>query len=152
MTHKIFTSNDRAMEEHEIDPIRNPYRNHRERLLFDFNKIAVGAFKGKIAVWHGEEGNDFPVKAIVNGGRWVARCECGGQENVEPDDPIFFCHECGNHVSGGKSRPVAFPPPGLRKKIESDLMKKPVDYVAMEKFMTPSQKSAAFTRRDWEGE
>lgn len=152
MTHKIFTSNDRALEEHKNDPLRIPYKTHRERLQFDFNQIASPAFRGKIPVWNGEEGTDHPVKALVNGGRWVARCECGGQENVEPDDPIFFCHECGNKISGGKSRPVDFPPPGRRKQIEENLMNIPVNYEAMEKMLTPSQKSAAFTRRDWEGE
>lgn len=150
MTHKIFTSNDRAMEEHDADPIRRPYKTHRERMLFDFNTVAAPMLRGSIAIWNGEEGSDEPVNAIVNGGRWVARCECGAQENVEPTDPIFFCHECGNKCVGGKSRPVIFPKD--MEKIEKKLMKIPVDYLAMERFMPPSQKSAAFTRRNWEAE
>lgn len=152
MTHKIFTSNDRAIEEHDADPMRRPYKTHRERMLFDFNTVASSQLRGSIAVWNGEEGNDKPITAVVNGGRWVARCECGGQENVEPTDPIFFCHECGNKDVGGKSRPVIFPSESKRNQIEKDLLQIPVDYLAMERFMPPSQKSAAFTRRNWEGE
>lgn len=55
-----------------------------------------------------ERGHDF-VQAYVNHGRWVADCECGGAEIVDPARPTFFCVSCGNAGHGGQSRAVEFP-------------------------------------------
>jgi len=54
-----------------------------------------------------------PVVARVNHGRWVAHCECGGAEIVDPKDPVFMCLSCANsdHQVGGRFRlrPISFP-------------------------------------------
>jgi len=49
------------------------------------------------------------VKAMWDEVRWVARCECGGAEVVDPAEPVFFCCSCGNAGVGGRWRPVVFP-------------------------------------------
>lgn len=49
------------------------------------------------------------VEAIVDFGRWIAKCECGGAEIVDPDTPEFFCYSCGNVDNKGRTRPVVFP-------------------------------------------
>lgn len=50
-----------------------------------------------------------PVKAEVNHGQWVARCECGGVESVDQNEPIFYCFNCGNRRVAGRPRAVVFP-------------------------------------------
>lgn len=52
--------------------------------------------------------NGKPVKAWIEHNRWVATCECGGQEVVDPTDPVFFCWGCGNALNHGQPRPVDF--------------------------------------------
>lgn len=49
------------------------------------------------------------VKAEVNHGRWIARCECGGAEDVDPADPVFYCLSCGNALVNGELLFVEFP-------------------------------------------
>ena len=49
------------------------------------------------------------VDAEISWGRWIAICECGGAEVVDPDDPFFFCLSCENEKQNGKLRPVNFP-------------------------------------------
>jgi hypothetical protein len=63
-----------------------------------------------------------PVNAIVNHGRWLAVCECGGAELVSPNDPIFFCFSCCNSAHDYHVRPVQFPKGP--DKIEKALMKR----------------------------
>ena len=50
-----------------------------------------------------------PVTAWVNNNRWIARCECGGPETVDPLEPIFFCFSCLNEFDGFRLRPIEFP-------------------------------------------
>lgn len=56
-----------------------------------------------------------PVYAQIQWGRWVANCECGGQENVSKGEPFFFCMSCfnsdntPNHKDRHAVRPVIFP-------------------------------------------
>lgn len=64
------------------------------------------------------------VLARVDFGRWIADCECGGAGYVDPSDPVFLCTACGNLSSGGKFRPVIFPPD--RQGIEVELLKRNV--------------------------
>jgi hypothetical protein len=64
-----------------------------------------------------------PVYARIDWGRWIADCECGGAEYVDPDEPLFFCMSCGNKVSNGRARKVEFPKD--RSKIETETMKQP---------------------------
>lgn len=65
-----------------------------------------------------------PVDAFVDYGRWIARCECGGAEAVDYDDPIFYCLACGNMTNNGKPRPVNMPDEW--QEIERLLLKRPV--------------------------
>ena len=67
-----------------------------------------------------------PVYAEVNFGQWVARCECGGAETVDPDEPIFYCFSCGNFDNHGKPRKVIFPSKKEMKDIETVLLERPV--------------------------
>lgn len=62
-----------------------------------------------------------PVIARIDHGRWLADCECNGAEYVDPNEPIFFCLSCGNTEYQGRMRPVIFPAPETRAKIEANL-------------------------------
>lgn len=64
------------------------------------------------------------VTAYIDYGRWIARCECGGAEAIDPADPIFYCLSCGNHVNAGHPRPVILPDDMAG--IERELMRRPV--------------------------
>lgn len=68
-----------------------------------------------------------PVLARIELGRWIADCECGGAEFVDPDEPIFFCFSCGNRANDNVPRPVTFPPPAERQVIEQLVLQRPVD-------------------------
>ncbi len=68
-----------------------------------------------------------PVIARIDFGRWLADCECGGAEYVDPDEPIFFCISCGNAAVSGRARQVIFPED--RKAIEDEVMARPVNKV-----------------------
>jgi hypothetical protein len=46
------------------------------------------------------------VKGWVANNRWIARCECGGQETIDPEDPRFYCWACFNFLTGGRTRKV----------------------------------------------
>lgn len=65
-----------------------------------------------------------PVKAEINAGRWIARCECGGAEAVDPEEPIFYCFACGNFSTKGRPRAVTFPE--NREAIEAEILKRAV--------------------------
>lgn len=65
-----------------------------------------------------------PVHARIDFGRWIADCECGGAEYVDPDEPIFFCLSCGNSATSGRAREVIFP--GNRDAIEKEVMSRKV--------------------------
>lgn len=72
-----------------------------------------------------------PVYAQIQWGRWVANCECGGQENVSKAEPFFFCMSCfnegntPNHKDRHAVRPVIFP--DEPEKIETLLMERDSD-------------------------
>lgn len=65
-----------------------------------------------------------PVEAFIQDGRWVARCECMGQEVVDPQDPLFVClnPSCYNVSSGHYPRAVNFPTKQERKKLAEVLL------------------------------
>ena len=65
-----------------------------------------------------------PVSAQVEHGRWIAHCECGGTENVTPNDKVFFCFSCCNADNSFHLRPVVFPEDIDQKVIEELLMKR----------------------------
>jgi len=67
------------------------------------------------------------VDAIIVDGRWVARCECIGQEVVDPDDPVFVClnPSCLNIMTDHKPRKVKFPNEKTQKAISEILLARP---------------------------
>lgn len=73
--------------------------------------------------WDGEHVGGAPALAFVDFGRWLARCECGQHNYVDPSDPVMFCARCGNGNSG-VARPVIFP--ACRNEIEKLLLARPV--------------------------
>ena len=67
------------------------------------------------------------VRARIWQGQWIADCECGGAEFVEPTEPIFYCFSCGNRANNNYVRPVEFPVE--REAIEAAVLARPVDDV-----------------------
>lgn len=65
------------------------------------------------------------VKARIWQGHWIADCECGGAEFVDPQEPIFFCFSCGNSQNANRLRPVKFPI--NRQEIEAKILERPVN-------------------------
>jgi len=51
------------------------------------------------------------IEAFINNNRWIARCECGGCEVVDPNDPIFYCLNplCLNAENKYRARKVKLP-------------------------------------------
>lgn len=95
MTDKIFTGKDRATE--------LGYLSYQEFIA------QRGKTFNHIPNW-GDVETKEPITAEVDGGRWLAQCECGEYYYVEPDFPFGYCIECGNaSIKGGKVRTVIFP-------------------------------------------
>lgn len=67
-----------------------------------------------------------PVYARIDRSRWLADCECGGAEYVDPVEPFFFCINCGNAADSEKIRPVIFPNPETRAVLEALIISRPV--------------------------
>jgi len=63
------------------------------------------------------------VQAEINHGRWIARCACGGAEDVAPTEPVFYCLSCGNADNDGRVMKIEFPED--REAIEGVLLKRP---------------------------
>ena len=96
-----------------------------------------------------------PVKAIVDFGRWGARCECGGFEYVCKDEKIFYCFSCGNHDYGGNGRKVKFPAKNIMRTIEQVLNDREViESAGTEKLSRAFMAKAKIPglRRCWYGE
>ena len=73
-----------------------------------------------------EQGVDSgaPLKAYVNRGRWIIKCECGGGEFAF-EDGLFMCRSCWNSNVGHKYRRFVWPKG--RKRIEQLLVVRPLD-------------------------
>lgn len=100
---------------------RDGYSTVTEFVLALMEKsIERGCFRVR---WDGEHVGGAPAIAFVDFGRWLARCECGQHNYVDPDEPIMFCVRCGNGNTG-LARPVIFP--AERRMIEDVLLKRPV--------------------------
>lgn len=104
---KIFSGNDKAKE--------LGYKNYREMIA------GLAARRGYVP---GVEIGGTNVFARIDFGRWIADCECGSANYVEPSDPVYFCATCGNATSGGKLRGVVFPE--NRAEIEAELLERVV--------------------------
>lgn len=104
---KIFSGNDKAKE--------LGYKNYREMIA------GLAARRGYVP---GVEIGGTNVFARIDFGRWIADCECGSANYVEPSDPVYFCATCGNAANEGKLRGVTFPE--NRAEIEAELLKREV--------------------------
>lgn len=71
-----------------------------------------------------QPGRGEPVRAYIHQGQWLAECECGGHEFVDPQDPVFFCWKCVNRLNGGYLRPVQVP--AEWREIEALILERPV--------------------------
>ncbi len=93
-----------------------------EHIQIRFKREHPSLFSGK------KSGSEIrSVKARVDFGRWLADCECGGAEYVDPEVPVFFCNSCGNVEFNGDVRPVEFPNEATRQMIEKTLLTRQVD-------------------------
>jgi hypothetical protein len=72
---------------------------------------------------HGE------VAAVINHGRWIARCPCCGPGAmlVSKVDRRFWCVFCGMARNAGRPMWVGFPNPGDMGTIEAILLMRPVE-------------------------
>jgi hypothetical protein len=93
---------------------REGHKSTRERIV----KISRSTWNGKTC--------GVSVKARIDFGRWIADCECGGAEYVDPEEPLFFCASCLNAQYGGAARPVVFPSNTERREIEKLIEDRPV--------------------------
>lgn len=68
-----------------------------------------------------------PLVARVNGGVWIASCECGARGTPAPgsvvwlSQPLLWCVRCGNQAVGHGWRPVSVPSRWYRDEIEAVL-------------------------------
>jgi hypothetical protein len=105
---KIITGNDKAAE--------HGHKSYRAWLAGTAIKIN--------RPWNGKVTDRKPVKARIDFGRWIADCECGGAEYVDPNEPIFYCLSCGNEQTHGDARKVLFP--DNLKEIEAAVLERAV--------------------------
>jgi hypothetical protein len=68
---------------------------------------------------------DAPLVALVNGGRWIAQCECGGAEHVDPETRLFMCGSCFNAEVGHRWRTVELPDAQTMRIVEVALLMRP---------------------------
>ena len=94
-----------------------------------YREFVIKTARGLNRKYTGKLTNQRPVLARIDYGRWLADCECGGAEYVDPDDPVFFCQSCGNASTDGKLRKVIFPEPEERKKIEEAVLERRVEVI-----------------------
>ena len=139
---KILDGNDKAKE--------MGFAGYRD-FLQNAHRMFPMQLRTRMLVWTGNVCAS-PVEAFINAGRWLAACECTGVEYVTPDDPIFFCHQCGNAAHSGSARPVKFP--DKREKIEELLLARRVKTqgrTATEQAFN-ARPMVAGLGRDWSGE
>lgn len=116
MSSKMITAKQVALRENQ-----NSTRARIENQRMRFTRTHPGVFlaKGKTI--------PRPVSARVDFGRWLADCECGGAEYVDPEEPTFFCNSCGNSELNGELRTVIFPSEATMAAIEKTLLARPVE-------------------------
>jgi hypothetical protein len=103
----VKTAKDKAIEE--------KFKSVTERIMVLATRYNHNYVNDRVA--------GIPVYARIDYGRWIADCECGGAEYVDPETPLFFCMSCGNKGTSGRARKVEFPKD--RIKIEIETMKQP---------------------------
>lgn len=97
----------------------------RDRII----KLAADAGRKRKAIIRVQidKSSTRPVFARIELGQWLADCECGGCEFVDPIEPVFFCLSCGNRNDANMLRPVTFPLPEERAEIETLILARPVN-------------------------
>ena len=65
-----------------------------------------------------------PLRAYVNHGRWVVKCECGGAEKAW-EEGLFMCQSCFNSKHQHRLRLAMFPK--NRAEIEKLLLVRPLE-------------------------
>jgi hypothetical protein len=68
---------------------------------------------------------DAPLTAFVNESRWIAQCECGGAEHVDPETRLFMCGSCFNVAFGHRWRLVELPNDGTMQLLGTVLLARP---------------------------
>lgn len=63
------------------------------------------------------------IDAWIHNNRWICKCECGGQETIDPEDLRFFCMSCFNFLAKGRSRKIKLP--AQWKKVEAVMLARP---------------------------
>lgn len=123
---KIYDGDDRAAEmgEPDFDALIRAFTEKQVRAVE--NNLHMASAKkrdalAKIPHWNGQvDAETAPLKAYINGGRWLVRCDCGGVEMPSRSRGYVFCHECGNDGKGSARR-VDFPKD--LKKVEAAVLK-----------------------------
>lgn len=117
---RIITAKDYSLRWGADGTVRGFIRRWQEKLHKEKN-VAV-TVRGLDAEPQGE-----PVQAFIHQGQWLAACECGGHEFVNPQEPVFFCWGCTNRRHNNTLRPVEFP---VRwAEIEQAVLARPVNDV-----------------------
>lgn len=49
------------------------------------------------------------IEPFIQNNRWVAKCECGGAETVDPTEIRYYCLSCTNLLNDHRPRPIAWP-------------------------------------------
>jgi|APSaa5957512622_1039677.scaffolds.fasta_scaffold06945_4 hypothetical protein len=111
---KIFTALDYAKKRDGQETVKGRIQKIQKDLLRKGIRVKVGFSLA---------GSDN-VSARIWQGHWIADCECGGAEFVDPKEPIFFCFGCGNEANGNRIRNVLFPE--NREDIERKILERPV--------------------------
>ncbi len=93
--------------------------------IVDFAQQVLYSTRSRIRIGRSHTPCDATVLAYVNHGRWLGKCECGGAEYVEPDQPIFMCCSCWNAGDAHLWRPVVFPEE--QRTIEALLLVRPAE-------------------------
>ena len=92
-----------------------------------WNFLAQVAAKRKLALpERGDVATEPILVARVNHGRWIVDCPwCRSAQDVDPDDLVFFCLDCGSEAVDGKWCKVEIPASSRREKLETILAARP---------------------------
>ncbi len=66
----------------------------------------------------------YALPVVVNHGRWVVECPCGGAQLASRTDRRFLCVDCRNVLFGGKWVAVEWPERAAA--LEAELMRRPL--------------------------
>jgi hypothetical protein len=95
---------------------KSNWKDYKEQVLSP-------ALKERLIPEQGCDNDSLPLKAYVNHGRWLVRCECGGCEYAW-EEGFFMCQSCFNAKHGHQYRKSVFPE--NRQQIEDLLVVRPL--------------------------